>query len=133
MAKNPTRRAVLKAGPAVVVAPAALAAPQDPILPLYRQWREAHEAWKARVNTHDWEGPEMTALAEREEAAFNLMIDMTPTSLAGIAALAHVMWSWTALWAEGTEEREAEIDSCENLMLAAIWRAASGEVGVPPI
>lgn len=134
MAATTTRRALLKAAPVLAIAPsAALASAEDLILPIYREWCEAHSAWRARADTHDWDGPEMKALQEAEYAAFDRITLMTPTSMAGIAAMAHLLWTFNATWAEGTEEREKGIGSLENLLLAGIWRAASGEAGHPTV
>lgn len=132
-----TRRAVLKAAPAIAVTasvPAALAAMpvEDPVLPIYRRWREAREEWMAKSEAgHDWEGADMQALEDAEYAALDELIAATPTTLAGIAALAHVFWVKQAVWAEGSPEREEEIQSDEFKLIASIWRGASGRTGLP--
>lgn len=57
---------------------------------------------------------------------------MNPTSVEGIAAMAHVQWVTDAPpFREGSEEYADELSSPANKTLAAIWRAASGETGVP--
>ncbi|WP_187393023.1 hypothetical protein [Maritimibacter fusiformis] len=57
------------------------------------------------------------------------MIEMTPTSMEGIAALIHVLWSL-----EGPKlapvNVEANHPNCK--LMGAIWRYASGQNGLPP-
>ncbi|PJN95107.1 hypothetical protein CNY89_10450 [Amaricoccus sp. HAR-UPW-R2A-40] len=74
----------------------------------------------------------MVALSDARDEAREQIEDMEPTTMAGIAAVAHVAWATDAMpWAVGSEDylREAERPFCK--MLAAIWRCASGETGLP--
>lgn len=137
-----TRRGILKAAPATVViaaAPAALAAmpAEDPVLPVYRRWRESHEAWIALVERpqNRWlecaDIPGAKALFAAREKAFFELIDMTPVSLEGVAALAHVLWV-----DDGPSYREdhpahiEEMKAPELKLKAAMWRAISGPDGL---
>lgn len=106
----------------------------DPILEPYNRWWAAYTEF-ARLSGTDvsWESPEMVALSEARDEARQQVEDMEPVTMAGIAALVHVAWATDAMpHAEGSEDylREAERPFCK--MLAAIWRRASGETGLPP-
>lgn len=137
MTKDTTRRAVLTAASALLAAPAVAAEPEDPVLPIYRRWRENHEAWIAileqpenrRLDCDDIPGAK-ALFAAREKAFFEL-IDMTPVSLEGVAALAHVLWV-----DDGPSYREdhpghiEEMKAPELKLKAAMWRAISGPDGL---
>lgn len=108
---------------------------EDPILPLYRQWVSARAEWYRYADlpgNGDWDMPESQAAQAQEDAAFWAMIEMTPTSMAGIAALAQVLWDLegptVTLGQEGYRE-QASTPSCK--LMSAIWRAASGHKGLP--
>lgn len=135
-----TRRRVVAAGAAlgIVALPALRGAEfeEDPVLPLYREWLDAREEWRRYAwapGNGDWDFPESKAAEARENAAYFALRDMTPASLAGIAALTHVLWTiagpTSAEWNEPTYSEECEQD--EHKMIAAIWRAASGQQGAP--
>ena len=101
--------------------PAARPAQPDPILPIYREWVAARA-----------EGGDDHAATGFEAAAFRVMAGLTPTSQAGIAALATLLWSLHGPSVQPEHERYAE--ECADptaMLIAAIWRAASGRVGVP--
>lgn len=140
MGENPTRRHVLAAGSLLgLAATPAFAAvePEDPLLPLHREWWTARQEWLrlARLpGNEDWDLPESLAAEAREDAAYKAMHELTPTSMAGIAALAHVLW--TVAGPSAPEDLvDAYVQDCEKdecKLIAAIWRASSGETGTPP-
>lgn len=97
------------------------AQPEDPILPLYRQWLAARA-----------EGDDSEAGVTLEASAFWDMTTLTPTSQAGIAALAHGLWSLHGPGFEPEDERyEGEFADPTVRLILAIWRAASGKGGTP--
>lgn len=121
-----TRRAALKAA----AAPAcAFEAAPDPILAPYRLWCEARNEWLAAPE----EGPESEEASDRETAALRAMLDTAPAAPAGVAALAHLLWSLVGPSAiPGTEEFEESCDEASNRAIAALWRFGSGREGLPP-
>lgn len=138
--KGLTRRRLMLALPASASAFAmpslAGAMPEaDPILPLYRQWLQAREEWCRYADLPDngnWDMPESKAAEELEDAAFWAMIEMTPTSMAGIAALIHVLWVLDGPnGAIGSEDYLEEVNDPNCKLMRAIWRAASGEDAFP--
>lgn len=143
-----TRRALLADAAAAdpFVAPAtagvnkalvSAAEPEDPILPLYREWMAARIEW-CRLSdlpgNGNWDSPESIAAEAREDAAFSAMVDMTPTGMAGIAALAVVLWDWSGPCSVPLDEAafREQCDEPSNKLILAIWRAASGRNGLPP-
>ncbi|MEW5421929.1 hypothetical protein [Amorphus sp. 3PC139-8] len=108
---------------------------RDPIVPLYRQWLSARKTLDYLVDLpggYDSEAPDAKAAQTREDEAFWAMIELTPTSVEGIAALAHVLWEL-----EGPavlpdhEDFQEEADSPNCKLMRAIWRAAAGRDGLP--
>ncbi|TCP39799.1 hypothetical protein [Rhodovulum marinum] len=134
-----TRRTALAstaAAGAALWAGASASAPEDPILPLYRQWVQARKDWHKYAdlpgNEH-WNMPESIEAADREDRAFYAMLELTPCSMEGIAALAHVLWDLDgpSVVPEHPEYAE-QCERTENKLVRAIWRSASGETGLPP-
>ena len=130
----PSRRQIIAAAPlaALTFSPAA-AASEDPIIPHYRRWTAALAEWRRLAElSEDWEGPEFEAVTRIESEATDAMVDMTPQSPEGFAALAHVLWYW-----EGpsmSPDCPEYADACKtigNRLIAAIWRGASGRDGLP--
>lgn len=127
-----TRRGALK----LTVAVTATAFPDgqveaeedDPILPLYREWWDGMTEWYRIIRAPGYKGetPESVKAWRRWINAGDAIRDMTPTSMAGIAALAHVFWEFL-----GSASDEAELDP-EFKPVVLIWRAASGKDGWPP-
>lgn len=109
---------------------------EDPILPLYREWWDGMTEWYRiiRAPDHDEETPEEKEAYRRWDEACSAIRNMTPTSMAGIAALAHVFWEFSGCSAKsiGAELYEAECNNPERKPIALIWRAASGKDGWPP-
>lgn len=111
-------------------------ADEDPVLPHYREWLAARTEWERCAQlpgngNNDW--PESLAAKDRENEAREAMTEITPTTMAGIAALVHVLWDWAGpVSTRGSKFFEEECEEEENLLLAAIWRGASGNDGLPP-
>lgn len=138
---NEERRALLTALPIAGVALAlpnlAVAAePEDPVLAVFREWVAARqEGWRCMdlPGNGNLDRPESVAAQQREDAAFWRLLEMTPTSLAGIAALATLLWDL-----EGPHVIEAHPDFAEmceqpsRKLIRAIYRAASGKDALPP-
>lgn len=135
-----TRRNLLAAlpvaGAAVAIPPLALAEEEDPILPLYRQWVAARREWYRYADLPDngnWDMPESQVASDQEDAAFAAMIELTPSSMAGIAALMHVLWDLEGPVVASDSEEYLEHAGRPNCkLMLAIWRAASGQRGLPP-
>ena len=136
-----TRRSVLTKGLAAAAVlsslPAVAGEAEDPVLSVYREWAAARAEWARMVEAsenHDWETPECEAVEERETALFFELLDLTPTTMAGIAAMTHVMWDFMgpATRCDLAEEYAEECDQTENRLIRAIWRGASGRDGIPP-
>ena len=111
-------------------------ATEDPIMPLFRQWRAARDEW---LRVFDLPGngsfdiPEVAAAIKREHAALYAMLDLTPISIAGIAALATVLWDLGGPSMDESQEGFAEASALpEQKLMLAIYRGASGESGLPP-
>lgn len=132
-----SRRTLLAALPAstLALAPAASSTPSDPILEHYREWLDANREWKQLSDmpgNEDWKWPESIEAEKRGDKALEAMIELTPTSLEGIAAMVHVLW-----YLEGPASRpelpgfEDEMTMHGNKAMFALWRAASGRAGPP--
>lgn len=132
-----SRRTLLSALPVAglgVSAPA-VAQDEDPIMPIYREWWASRLAWNALVELDlSWESQEVKAAEARENAAFLAIIEITPVSLEGIAAMAHVMFQdfGPQTRRDLSEQYLEESEWPQNKMMAAIWRGASGKTGLPP-
>lgn len=88
---NITRRAALKAAPAMGLAAAlpslAVAETTDPAVAAVREWRNLHEVWAQALDAHeDWDNPEVVRLERIEHAALERACEMVATSPAGLAA-----------------------------------------------
>lgn len=107
----------------------------DPIIPLYQEWCDARREWLAIADepgNGDWQHPDSKAAEARWDAAFDEMLKLTPASLPGIAAFAHVLWSLVGpSSAEDTPNYEEECKLPECILLAAIWRGAGGSAPHP--
>lgn len=112
-----------------------VSADHDPIIPLYQEWYNARQDWMAiaeEPGNGDWDRPDSKAAEARWEAAFDAMLKLTPASLPGIAAFAHVLWSLVGpSSAEDTPYFEEECKLPECILLAGIWRGAGGRTPVP--
>lgn len=83
--------------------------PADPILAIEERWRRTFD-----------------------DESYNALCDTTPSSMAGIAALAKALWDTAGPGAlpVGANFEGACGDPAAR-MLASIWRAASGKDGLP--
>lgn len=110
---------------------------EDPVLPLYRQWTEARANWRrlaALPGNGNFDTPESKVEEEAEHTAFLALIELTPTSPAGIAALAHVLWDLEGpVVPQDHDEFAALADKPSCKLIHAIWRASSGENGFPNV
>ncbi len=109
---------------------------EDPILPIYRRRVAARKEWYRYIDLPEndkWDMPESKAAEAIERAAERAMIDMTPTSMAGIAALIHVLWDMEGPRAPAdSEDFLGQADDPPCKLMTAIWRGASGQQGLPP-
>lgn len=135
--KQVNRRNLL-AGTAAVLAPTTLVVadvPDDPVLPFYRAWVAARIEWYRQVDilgTGNSDSPECLAAQDREHVAFLEMLEVTPTTLMGIAALTNVLWDHEGPCArEDTPQFEEECEARTSRLLRGIWRASTGLDGLP--
>ncbi|MEB3417026.1 hypothetical protein ACFSDD_04410 [Salipiger marinus] len=133
-----SRRALLTALPASTAALAvpsiAPAAPEDPMMPLYRQWMEARRDWLALVTApgnENWDDPRSLEARDREHAAEAGMLTLTATSLEGIGALAALTWDYISPACIDPVEFAERAQSLECRAVMAIWRACTGLDGYP--
>jgi hypothetical protein len=107
----------------------------DPVLPHYRQWVSARAEWLRLTDlpgNGNYDAPESMAEEDKEQTAFRAMCEETPTSMEGIAALAHALWDLDGpVFCPDHEDYEAATNSQNCKLIAAIWRAASGQTGLP--
>lgn len=133
-----SRRALLTALPASTAALAvpsiASATPEDPIMPLYRQWMEARRDWLALATApgnENWDDPRSLAARDREHAAEAGMLALTATSLEGIGALAALTWDYISPASTDPLEFAERAQCLECRAVMAIWRACTGRDGYP--
>lgn len=128
------------AAPVVAVgaaAPVMAVVTEDPIMPIFREWVSARREWcsySELPENGNWDMPESKAAAAREDAAFRAMLDMTPTSVAGIAALATVLWDIEGPVVDEEWAPEEFLDAANDpsqKLIRAIYRAASGTDDFP--
>lgn len=109
----------------------------DPILAHYDDWRAANVEFMRlsyEPGNGNMDSPESCDAQRREFEALGAMLDMTPISQAGIAALAHVLWEFHGPYLPPSDEDfQANCNEQGNRLIAAIWRAASGKGGLPPM
>ena len=107
----------------------------DPILEPYNRWWKAFEEFGrlAVLPDADWESPEMVALCDARNIGFDDVDDGQPVNMAGIAAVAHVIWANSITYRPGSPDFDIEVNEPNTRMIAAIWRCASGKTGLPPI
>lgn len=102
----------------------ASASPSDPILPLYREWLDARAEWK-RVSylpgNENFDLPESVEADKRENAALAALVEATPTTLEGMAALIHVLWYF-----EDPIIGETDPEDPVKKAILGLWRATTG-------
>lgn len=108
----------------------------DPILPLHREWAAARAEWYALADlpgNGNWDHPDSVASEQREYAAVEAMLATRPTSLAGFAALADVLWCLEGPGiGPGDPDFPEQADWTSNRLIRHIWESASGQTGFPP-
>ena len=101
--------------------------PEDPILPLYRDWLTARLAWE---NLTDFEQDKTAKGQAHWDAIYTAsgqMENLTPTSFEGMAALIHVLW-----FLEGPQESHGtqaffdEIEQTYSKLMRRIFSAGMG-------
>lgn len=138
---NLTRRAAFASAASIIAFPVvarttafAPPPPLDPVPPIYRAWCAAR-ADVNRILGDDPDQPEtdeFRAACAREDAAFENILRVEPTTMEGFAAAAHVLWDTDGPDAiEGSEAWDEQCTAPASRMLATIWRAASGRDGMP--
>lgn len=126
------RRAFLTVGSvaalgSAVAAPAASALPADPILAHYRAWCAARNDWFAATPAESDEA------CEREWAAVDAMIATPPSTPAGVAALAHLLWAIEGPCArDDSLHYETQCNERDARIFATLWRFGTGREGLPP-
>ncbi|MEQ5870029.1 hypothetical protein J4E08_08955 [Sagittula sp. NFXS13] len=139
-ANGPTmsRRALLTALPASGVAlalPAVTMADRpDPLVPLYREWRDARRTWLELADlpgNGDWDDPRSLAAEARENAAEEAMLTLKPTSLEGIGALAALAWLYVSPATTNPHEFAERAKSYDCRAVMALWKACTGKDGYP--
>lgn len=108
----------------------------DPILIHYQEWLEARaELQKLFEASGDLKiNPEMRAVEAREDAALNAMVELTPQSFYGMAALLHAIWYFEVPEVDSNQLDYA--DRCKDPVhkaLINLWRAVTGGSGIPGI
>ena len=109
--------------------------PEDPILPLYREWWAARREWYRYAflpGNGNFDRPESVAADARIDAAFYAMLETTPTTMEGIAALITVWWNLEGPMVLDGEEYRKACNEPGNKLIRAIYRAASGTDRNPP-
>lgn len=110
----------------------------DPTLFHYRVWRAVRAEWcRALVQVEDGQTAvkNLDAIQRKELEARDALLALTPTTLDGIAAVAHLLWD--ELGPSKTNLSEDDYATrCGSdpvlKMIAAIWRAADGS-HTPPV
>lgn len=126
------RRTMLAALPASTLALAAVASstPTDPILTHYREWLESRADQKRLVlasGDQSYHLPEYKAAEEREDAAWAAMVELTPTTTEGMAALLHIIWYFEVQELERQLPEYAEqVEDPMHKAILGLWRATTG-------
>jgi len=132
------RRAMLTVIPGAIAAtavPAIAAAipqvePRSEILDLYSRWCAAEAVCESESDLRGDgdETPKERAAAKQAEELRVQLLHCQPSTMPEVAALAHILWSSLSYQ---PDEAERGIDYGSPMLIAAIWRGASGREGVP--
>lgn len=112
----------------------AQAAHFDPVVQHYHEWLDARRDWRAREKLPDnrnHDTPEMLEAEARETEAENQMLQLTPTTLEGIAAMVSLAWCYQGPCTTDPEMYANEASSVDCQAMMAIWRACTGQDGYP--
>lgn len=140
MVHQMTRREVNAALPAFAVASAmttcADASPSDDseYLALYRELVDANEAWRTYADgpSTGWNDATFDRLSDRFSALLDRFDQMSPVTMEGLAAMIHVQWIDDGPTSKrGSEAWHEEVESPELMRVVRLWRAASGQDGLP--
>ena len=134
MSRRTLLSALPVAGAAAALPFAAMAKGSDPMVPVFEEWLEARRIWRELADfpgNEDWDDPRSLAAEARENRAEELMLELAPTSLEGIAALAALAWVYVNPGCANPEEfaERAQTYDCRAVM--AIWHACTGRDGYP--
>lgn len=126
------RRTMLAALPVSTFAlgAAASSTSTDPILTHYHDWLDARADQKRlelASGDKSYHLPEYKAAEAREDAASDAMVELTPTTKEGMAALLHIVWYFEVQEVERQlpEYADQVKDPMHKAMLG-LWRALTG-------
>lgn len=135
-----SRRALVTALP---FSGAALAAPQiaqahepDPVVIAYQEWLAARSEGRTLAKlpgNENLDDPRQIAAEERELAATFRMLDSTPTTLEGIAALVALIWDDLASGSTDPDAFHRGAELIEFRAAKLIWQACTGKSGCPDV
>lgn len=122
----------LTAAPALTLSTVqgASASPSDPILVHYREWLDARAEWKrlsVLPGNENFDFPESLEQDDREDAALGAMVELTPTTPEGFAALLHVLWYFEVPDVDrNVPEYAEEVEDPVHKAILGLWRATTG-------
>lgn len=124
-----TRRAVLASLPVVGLASTAWADNADAeLLSHYREYLDAYQEYEFLTGVIDDLTPETERVYSRKEAALDKLTTLTPSTMGGIFALAHVLWLEEGpSFLPGTEGHAREMTSPRIRLMSAILRGAGAK------
>jgi hypothetical protein len=104
--------------------------PGSEILDLYAKWcaAEAEVSFQADLRGYGEETAKELEAERRAEKLRVKLVQCEPSTMPEIAALTHVLWSSKGYQ---PEDAEAGIEFGAPMLIAAIWRGASGQEGTP--
>lgn len=108
----------------------------DPVVVAYDEWLAARREWRELAElpgNGDFDDPRSLAAEYRERVAMFEMLQNEPTSLAGIGALAALLWSDVSPGFIDPIEFERRANYVDCLATEAIWKACTGKDGYPDV
>jgi hypothetical protein len=126
------RRTMLAALPTSTFAlgAAASSTPTDPILTHYREWLDARAECMRLIyaaGNGSLDLPEIKAAEAREDVALDAMVELTPKTKEGMAALLHVVWYFEVQEAERQlPEYADQVEDPMHKAILGLWRATTG-------
>lgn len=78
------RTALSAAAVAPALAMPAMASPTDPIVPLYREWKQKRDKWVRLAEIDDWDAPHMCELHDRRHSLQAEISAMRATTMDGL-------------------------------------------------
>lgn len=121
-----TRRTVLASLPMAGLAPAAMAADGDAeLLRHYREYLDAIAACDGLAEADKEQSPEMKQHHFCKVSALDAMTALVPSTIAGIAAVAHVLWlEHGPVYLPGTEMHVIEMARPEYRLMRSLLEGA---------